>query len=88
MSAPAHWVRHGACGLFHPPGHTFGHCGGCHRTFKGASAFEGHQRMINGRSLCLSPVDLPDYWEDDHGIWHRGAKLTQEQRDELFRAAS
>lgn len=50
---------HGACGKsWLQVGNQTGHCGGCHLTFSGLGAFERHQRMIDGRSVCLSPLAL------------------------------
>ena len=50
---------HGACGKsWLQVGNRTSHCGGCHLTFSSSHAFDMHQRMDNGRSVCLSPLAL------------------------------
>lgn len=50
---------HGACGKsWLQVGEQTSHCGGCHLTFSGLRSFDMHQRMIEGRSVCLSPLSL------------------------------
>jgi hypothetical protein len=50
---------HGACGKsWLQIADRTSHCGGCHLTFSGLRAFDLHQRIENGRSVCLSPLAL------------------------------
>jgi hypothetical protein len=50
---------HGSCGKsWLQVGNQTGHCGGCHLTFSSGRAFDRHQRMEDGRSVCLSPLAL------------------------------
>jgi hypothetical protein len=47
------------CGArWHQAGNRTGHCAACHRTFSGITTFDAHQRMADGRSICLDPSDL------------------------------
>jgi hypothetical protein len=32
------------------------HCAGCHRTFTSVTAFDMHQRIQDGRNVCLDPA--------------------------------
>lgn len=32
------------------------HCAGCHQTFSGVSSFDLHQRLDDGKVVCLSPA--------------------------------
>ena len=35
-------------------------CGGCQQAFNSLSAFDMHQRLHNGRSVCIYPLDTVD----------------------------
>jgi hypothetical protein len=49
----------GGCDVrWHQRGNQTGHCSGCHRTFQGVSTFDAHQRLVDGRSVCLDPQDI------------------------------
>lgn len=45
---------------WHQAGNRTGHCSGCHRTFSGVTTFDAHQRIVNGRNVCLDPATLHD----------------------------
>jgi hypothetical protein len=47
------------CGArWHQAGNLTGHCAACHRTFSGISTFDAHQRITNGKSVCVDPATL------------------------------
>lgn len=39
-------------------GHSICHCSGCCRTFTGLTAFDRHQRRVDGRIVCLDPATV------------------------------
>lgn len=39
-------------------GNQTGHCSACHHTFASLDAFDAHQRMVNGKSVCVDPAFL------------------------------
>lgn len=39
-------------------GNQTGHCSGCSRTFASLRAFDAHQRIRDGESVCLDPATL------------------------------
>lgn len=55
------------------------HCGGCHESFRGITAFDKHRKNFN---CIISPVknasetDSKSFWQDDIGLWHFGARWT------------
>jgi hypothetical protein len=54
-------ATHGECGAeWQQSGNKTGHCSGCHRTFSGISTFDAHQRIVDGRNVCLDPAELID----------------------------
>lgn len=73
-----------------PGGNSGGHCARCHESFRGDAAFDNHLARANdgtGRSDCLHPANAyrdngkqHPYWQDDHGVWHYGARMTTEQK--------
>lgn len=86
---------HPKCGKRYPSGNRAGHCAKCCETFIGLTAYDAHlSRDSNGKYLHLNPETLPtddaknDWWSDEHGYWHKGARLTEEQKAEMFGAAS
>jgi hypothetical protein len=53
----ANIVAHGACGVkWTQISNRTGHCGGCHETFSSLRAFDLHQSMKDGRSVCEKPA--------------------------------
>ena len=81
--------------LTHPPcgrswkqaGGRSGHCGNCHETFYGITAFDGHYTLPDddGPMLCREPVEVEGkWWLDDDGQWHRGARLTEEEKARIW----
>jgi hypothetical protein len=61
VEAPARGkpTTHGACGQsWRQVGNQTGHCSGCHRTFASGRAFDRHQRIVEGRSVCTDPASL------------------------------
>lgn len=74
-----------------PNGSTGGHCGKCHRSFRGEKAFDAHLIRRNdgsGRSDCAADMNaipkasggVHPYWQDDAGVWHYGARMTEEDK--------
>jgi hypothetical protein len=39
-------------------GNRTGHCGSCHCTFSSLTAFDDHQSMQHGKSVCADPAEL------------------------------
>ena len=72
-------------------GNATGHCSGCHRTFHGLSAFDGHfTRDRSGGPVCNDPASLrrPDgsaqaWWVDSSGHWYKGARMTDAARERV-----
>jgi len=55
------------------------------------SAFDAHlRRNDNGAYIHLDPATIPpdspknDWWADEQGHWHKGARLTDEQKAQMF----
>ena len=74
-----------------PNGTTGGHCPKCHESFRGDAAFDNHlvRRPDGaGHSNCVHPSeatkpktgDPHPYWQDDNGVWHYGARMTEDQK--------
>lgn len=71
-----------------PNGSTGGHCAKCHESFRGDAAFDNHlRRRDDGHADCQHPSNIEKanggihpYWQDDKGVWHYGAKMTEEQK--------
>lgn len=63
---------------------TQSHCGNCHQTFAGMTAFDSHfNRDSEGRVVC--PEITEDFgWKDDQGVWHKGEKMTREQIEAIW----
>lgn len=76
-------ITHGACGRsWVQRGNRSGHCAGCHETFYGLRAFDGHRQD----GACLDPTTKPDvWWQDSGGQWHNRPPMTP---DEVARLAS
>lgn len=77
------YIRHGSCGR-QWTGANVGHCGGCHKEFAGLTAFDRHQRMHDGESICLDPAEAglvarPKPW----GVLYGLPEPTPEQRARL-----
>lgn len=65
-------------------GNQAGHCSGCHRTFASLDAFDAHQRIRDGRNVCLDPATLTS--EDGKPRWktrtdRAGATVWQSARE-------
>lgn len=74
------------CKAGYPANNTVGHCSGCHRTFSGMAAFDGHQLSGEGKPICRNPETITrpqPWWLDDRGIWHLGHRMTEEQKATL-----
>ena len=79
---------HPRCGKHVPGGNSGGHCSKCHENFRGDASFDKHlvRHRENGsvrRITCQNPAEAVtptgkplDYWQDDKGIWHLGARGT------------
>lgn len=73
---------HPGCGKRVPGGESGAHCSSCHKSFRGAAAYDRHLlRGPDGRlthqdpATAVSPSGKPlDYWLDDKGIWHLGPR--------------
>lgn len=48
----------GCGGIWHQKGNRSGHCSNCHETFGSLSAFDRHQRMIEGKVVCFDPESV------------------------------
>lgn len=81
--------------LTHPPcgrswnqaGNRSGHCGHCHETFYGITAFDKHYTLSDndGPMLCREPVEVEDkWWSDDDGQWHVGRRLSEEEKARIW----
>ena len=80
-------ARHGKCGKTFPNSSRVGHCGGCHETFVGLGAFDQHRIGQGKERRCLDLFDgIAEFWQDDRGFWHFGAKLTEEQKETMWGA--
>jgi len=84
---------HPRCGKRFPAGSRAGHCAVCCGTFIGLSAYDAHlSRDESGAYIHLDPATLPtdapknDWWADESGHWHKGARLTDEQKAQMFGA--
>lgn len=73
---------HPKCGKSYPGGSTAGHCSACCETFIGLTAFEQHRRGAHGVDRHSELTGA--HWQDDRGYWHYGAKLTDEQKAEMW----
>lgn len=80
------FVVHGKCGKRFPGNNTHGHCGSCHETFVGQAAFDAHWvTSDSGERVCVSPSALKgEWWQDASGYWHKGRKLTEEERNKIW----
>ena len=48
---------HGECGkAWLQVGNRTSHCSGCHETFSSLRAFDMHQRIKDGKNVCLPPA--------------------------------
>ena len=78
-------VTHPKCGKQFPANNTHGHCASCHETFVGLAAFDAHWLGTSDDRQCWPPEDLKgQWWRDDHGYWHKGPKLTEEQKATIW----
>lgn len=79
-------TTHGKCGKTFPSNNTHGHCGSCHETFVGLTAFDAHWITNDqGERVCVSPDTLKGpWWKDAAGHWHKGERLTKEQREKIW----
>jgi len=79
---------HPQCGKTIPGGSSGGHCSVCCESFRGEAAFDKHfiRHREDGSTVRLecqdpatavTPTGKPlEYWQDDKGIWHLGARGT------------
>jgi hypothetical protein len=83
--------RHPKCGKTYPGGDRAGHCATCCETFIGLSTFDAHlSRDEAGKYTHLDPSTAPEkakWWKDERGYWHKGARLTEEQKAKMFGGA-
>lgn len=77
------WVYHPKCdSRFWAAGNRSGHCAQCCDTYYGITAFDKHQRLVDGKVVCARTGPL--WWQDDKGSWHHGERLTEEKKRELW----
>lgn len=83
--------KHAKCGKSYPGGDRAGHCAVCCGTFIGLAAFDAHlSRDEAGKYTHLDPATVPssdkknNWWCDANGYWHKGARLTDEQKAKMF----
>jgi hypothetical protein len=83
---------HPKCGKSFPGGDSAGHCANCCETFIGLATFDAHlTRDESGRYFHTDPSTTPAeamWWLDDRGCWHKGARLTDEQKAKMFGATA
>jgi hypothetical protein len=86
MSKPVH----PKCGKSFPGGDGAGHCANCCETFIGLATFDAHlTRDESGTYHHTNPAEAPaeaKWWLDDRGYWHKGNRLTEEQKAAMFGA--
>jgi len=78
---------HPRCGKRFSNAQSVGHCPVCCETFVGVATYDAHlSRDEEGKYLHLDPTTAPDakWWADDRGYWHKGARLTEEQKAVMF----
>uniref|UniRef100_UPI003F495033 FDXHR family putative zinc-binding protein n=1 Tax=Arthrobacter silvisoli TaxID=2291022 RepID=UPI003F495033 len=84
MSQP--W--HPRCGKRFSGAASVGHCAVCCETFVGVGTYDAHlSRDEAGKYIHLDPATTdPElkWWSDERGYWHKGPRLTAEQKAELF----
>lgn len=78
MSKPIH----PKCGKSYPGGSSAGHCSSCCGTFIGLAAFQAHRRGAFGLDRRCEATE--GRRQDDRDYWHYGAKLTDEQKAEMW----
>ena len=85
-------ATHPKCGKSFPGGDRAGHCATCCETFIGLATFDAHlSRDESGAYLHLDPSTAPEkakWWRDGSGYWHKGARLTEEQKAKMFGATA
>lgn len=62
---------------------SIGHCSKCHETFVGNTAFDTHFRRHEDGTTYCPPLE-GDWWQDDRGYWHKGKRLTEEQKQRIW----
>jgi hypothetical protein len=85
-------ATHPKCGKSFPGGDGAGHCATCCETFIGLAAYDAHlSRDESGAYYHLDPMTAkPEakWWRDDRGYWHKGNRLTAEQKEKMFGGAA
>lgn len=78
---------HPKCGKKYPANNTHGHCSRCCETFVGLAAFEAHWVTdFTGDRVCVSPTTLKgEWWQDASSFWHKGRKLSEEERNKIWK---
>ena len=75
-------VTHGACGKsWNQAGNKSGHCSNCHETYYGTTAFDAHQKLVADQIVCER---RGEWWQDDDGQWHKGRRLTAEEKKKIW----
>jgi len=84
------YAWHPKCGKRFGNAQTIGHCAVCCETFVGLATFDAHMsRDEAGKYIHLAPETAAakhKWWADDRGYWHKGARLTEEQKTAMFGA--
>ena len=85
-------ATHPKCGKTFPGGDSAGHCAVCCETFIGLATYDAHlTRDESGAYQHLDPAAADataKWWLDDRGYWHKGNRLTAEQKATMFGAAA
>lgn len=88
-------LTHPSCGKQYPGNNRHGHCSGCHETFVGITAFDGHRRTADDgvtRICVIQPYETVQesgkisygHWLDSDGYYHYGEQLSDERKKELW----
>lgn len=79
---------HPKCGKKFSGAQSVGHCAVCCETFVGVTTFDAHlSRDEAGKYTHLNPETADankQWWADERGYWHKGPRLTEEQKAKLF----
>lgn len=86
-------LTHPKCQKQFPNNNRTGHCSACCRTFVGLASFDAHRVGENAdtRRCEIQPYETTTdrgvrygHWEDAHGYWHHGRKLTKDEKAAIW----
>ena len=79
---------HPKCGKRFPNNQRAGHCAVCCETFIGLATYDAHlSRDESGAYLHLDLANADPalkWWADERGYWHKGDRLTDEQKAKMW----